>query len=271
MAEDGNVPAVWKKRNICHGSNDDVDRRDFEASRLYIGEPSVKTLKPQLVETTFNATPQSGTVSALFMKPRDAAWVCVLGHGAGAGMRHPFMESMAKKLAARKVATFRYQFPYMEHHTKRPDPKPTIVKTIQSAIEAASGLTTLPLFLGGKSFGGRMSSTALAEKHVSGIRGVVFLGFPLHPPGTPSTKRAEHLFDVDVPMLFLQGTRDKLAELELLRPICKKLGARATLSIVDGADHSFHVPKKSGLSDDEVLENLATTIADWGNGILMRS
>ncbi|MGB2868392.1 MAG: alpha/beta family hydrolase [Bacteroidota bacterium] len=203
------------------------------------------------------------------MKPRNADWLCVLGHGAGAGMRHPFMESISEKLARHNVGTFRFQFPYMEQRLKRPDPKPIIMATIRAAVDAAQSLAGgLPLFLGGKSFGGRMSSTAIAEKQVVGIRGVIFIGFPLHPPGDPSTKRADHLFDVELPMLFLQGTRDKLADLELLRPICKKLRPRVTLHVVDGADHSFHVPKKSGQSDDDVLENLAMTISDWGSRIL---
>ena len=231
----------------------------------------MKASSHDIFETKFEATKNSGKVSAILMKPRDTRWLFVLGHGAGAGMRHPFMESIARKLASRRIATFRYQFPYIENRTRRPDPKPVIMATVRSAVEAASKqANNLSLFLGGKSFGGRMASNAMADREIAEVRALIFLGFPLHPPGAPSTERAEHLSRLNVPILFLQGTRDKLADLKLLRPVCKKLGSRATLHVVEGADHSFHVLKSSGRSDDDVLEELAETTEEWVNKILIR-
>jgi predicted alpha/beta-hydrolase family hydrolase len=185
-----------------------------------------------------------------------------LAHGAGAGMRHAFMESIAERLADRRIATWRYEFPYMQEGRRRPDPPKVAVAAVREAVaEAREHAGALPLFAGGKSFGGRMTSTAASETALPGVRGIVFLGFPLHPAGTPGTKRAGHLAEVDVPMLFLQGTRDKLADLDLLRPICDDLGDRAHLHVVDGADHGFHVLKRSGRTDDEVLDELADTAA----------
>jgi hypothetical protein len=209
-----------------------------------------------------------GEVSALLERPTDARWMLALAHGAGAGMRHAFMEALAEELARVQVATLRYQFPYMEERRGVPDrPKvltATVAAAVRAAREAAPGLAMLA---GGKSMGGRMSSQAAADGLLDGVRGLVFFGFPLHPPKQPGTKRAEHLFKVQVPMLFLQGTRDALADLKLLRPICKELGARATLQAIETADHSFHVLKKSGRSDEEVLRELAVRTASWAEKI----
>jgi predicted alpha/beta-hydrolase family hydrolase len=183
-------------------------------------------------------------------------------------MSHPFMEKLAGELASVEVATLRYQFPYMEERRRAPD-RPavlmaTVVAAVRAATEAAPGL---PLLAGGKSMGGRMTSQAAAQHGLDGVRGLVFFGFPLHPPKQPGTKRAEHLAKVTVPMLFLQGTRDTLADLKLLRPVCAKLGPRATLHVIETADHSFHVLKRSGRSDAEVLRELAETTVSWAEGI----
>lgn len=215
-------------------------------------------------EIQFSPTKHSGPVSALLLRPKDAKWLLVLSHGAGAGMKHPFMEAASQKLAASGIATFRYQFPYMEHKSRRPDPKPVLLATVQSAVEKARDLDrSLLLLAGGKSMGGRMTSNAAAEESLSGVRGIVFFGFPLHPPGNPSTERADHLYRVAVPMLFLQGSKDKLADLSLLRPICQKLGSQATLHVIDGADHSFHMPKSSGRADGDILDELVRSISEW--------
>jgi uncharacterized protein len=209
-----------------------------------------------------------GEVSALFLRPAKAQRLLVLAHGAGAGMTHPFMEKLADELAASGVATFRYQFPYMEERRRVPDPPAvltvTVVAAVRAAAEAAPGL---PLLAGGKSMGGRMTSQAAAQHPLEGVQGLVFFGFPLHPPNKPGTKRADHLPKVNVPMLFLQGTRDALADLKLLRPICAKLGSRAKLHMIEGADHSFHVQKSSGTTDHQVLRELAETTASWAGAI----
>jgi uncharacterized protein len=206
----------------------------------------------------------TGEVSSVLIRPPDARWVLVLGHGAGAGMRHPFMSALSRELAAEKIATFRYQFPYMENRRKAPDRPPTLTATVAAAVQAAhEAAPELPLLAGGKSMGGRMTSTAASENLIPEVRGLVFFGFPLHPPKQPATKRGDHLAKVTQPMLFLQGTRDDLADLKLLQPICKKLGKLATLRIIEGADHSFHVLKSSGKSDAEILRELAHTTAEW--------
>jgi predicted alpha/beta-hydrolase family hydrolase len=208
-----------------------------------------------------------GEVSALLCRPAKARRLLVLAHGAGAGMSHPFMEKLANELAGVGMATLRYQFPYMEERRRAPDPPTvlmaTVVAAVRSAAEAAPGL---PLLAGGKSMGGRMTSQAAAQHELDGVRGLVFFGFPLHPPKQPGTKRADHLAKVTVPMLFLQGTRDTLADLKLLRPVCAKLESRATLHVIETADHSFHMLKRSGRSDAEVLRELAETTASWANG-----
>lgn len=224
--------------------------------------------KPKVKELSFEATKSSGKVSALLMVPENATRLMVLGHGAGAGMRHKFMEAIAHKLADQGIATFRYQFPYIEKGTRRPDPKPILLATVRSAVEAATRVADgLSLLAGGKSMGGRMTSSACAEEPLPGVKGLVFFGFPLHPAGAPSTERAEHLQKVNLPMLFLQGTRDTLADLTLLKPICKKLGKRANLHIIEGAEHSFHMLKSSGRTDDEVLEELVSTTVEWSEEI----
>lgn len=210
------------------------------------------------------SVPSAGEVSSILLLPADARWLLVLGHGAGAGMRHPFMAALSRDLAAEKIATFRYQFPYMENRRKAPDRPPTLTATVAAAVHAAQAAAPdLPLLAGGKSMGGRMTSTAASENLIPEARGLVFFGFPLHPPKQPATKRGDHLGKVEQPMLFLQGTRDDLADLKLLTPICKKLGDRTTLHVIDGADHSFHVLKSSGKSDGEILHELAHTTAEW--------
>ena len=212
----------------------------------------------------FLAAPGKGEVSARLLRPAGARRLLVLAHGAGAGMRHRFMATMSERLADVGVATFRYQFPYMEAGSRRPDPRPTLLATVRAAVAAAAASAPdLPLLAGGKSMGGRMTSLAAAEAALPGVRGLVFFGFPLHPAGRPSSERAEHLERVDLPLLFLQGERDRLAALDLLRPICAKLGARATLHVIPTADHGMHVLKSSGRSDAEVQDDLARTVAAW--------
>ena len=210
-----------------------------------------------------------GDVSGLLLRPDGARLLYVLAHGAGAGMRHPFLEVVAQRLAERSIATLRYQFPYMEQRGRRPDPPAVAAATVRAAvIEAARVAPGLPLVAGGKSFGGRMTSTAQAEAPLPGVRGLVFLGFPLHPPGRPGDSRAEHLAQVQVPMLFLQGSRDDFADLKLLRPVVKRLGERATLHIVEGGDHSFKVLKRSGRTDADVMTELVQAIVDWSRQLI---
>lgn len=219
-----------------------------------------------------------GSVSGILVRPEKAKWMLVLGHGAGAGMHHPFMSKLAEELAGVGVATLRYQFPYMEERRKVPDRPAVLMATVAAAVSAAAkAAPELPLLAGGKSMGGRMTSQAAAAGLLEGVRGLVFFGFPLHPPKQPGVKRAEHLAKVNVPMLFLQGTRDDLADLKLLKPICKELNAhaskseaghpRTTLHVIETADHSFHVLKKSGRNDADVLRELAEKTAEWGGGL----
>jgi uncharacterized protein len=216
------------------------------------------------IEFRFSVTPEAGEVSALLLRPEVARWLLVLGHGAGAGMRHPFMEAISGQLARRGIATFRYNFPYMEQGTRRPDPAPVLLATVRrAAVVASEAATDLLLLAGGKSMGGRITSMAAAEESLPRVRGLVFFGFPLHAAGQPSTSRSEHLANIKVPMLFLQGTRDKLAELSLLRPICARLGMRAELHVVGAADHSFHVLKSSGRDDAQVLGELGEAVWSW--------
>jgi predicted alpha/beta-hydrolase family hydrolase len=210
-------------------------------------------------------------VAGILDRPPEPRALLVLAHGAGAGMLHPFLNAMAARLAEREVATFRYQFPYMDARRRRPDPPETIVAGVRAAVNQARALVPgLPLFAGGKSFGGRMTSTAQGGEPLPGVRGLVFLGFPLHPPGRPGTSRADHLDGVAVPMLFLQGTRDDFAGVDELQPVMRRLGPRATLHVVDGADHSFHVLKRSGRTDAKVLHELADAIASWMTPLLVR-
>ena len=205
-------------------------------------------------------------VSGLLQAPPAARACCVLAHGAGAGMAHPCMAATANGLAARGIATLRYQFPYMEQGSKRPDAPRLAHATVRAAVLETSRLVPeLALFAGGKSFGGRMTSQAQAASPLPGVRGLVFLGFPLHPPGQPSEERGKHLFDVHIPMLFLQGTRDDFASMELVEAFCKQLGERATLKPFQDADHSFHVPARTGRKDAEVRAELLDALAAWIN------
>jgi predicted alpha/beta-hydrolase family hydrolase len=208
------------------------------------------------------------SVSALLLRPPQARACYVLAHGAGAGMTHPSMEATAAGLCERGVATLRYQFPYMEKGSKRPDPPAVAHATVRAAVtEAARCCDGLPLFAGGRSFGGRMTSQAQALAPLAGVRGLAFLGFPLHPAGKPSGDRAKHLADVGIPMLFLQGTRDALAEFRLLEPVVKSLGKSATLHLLKEADHSFHVLARSGRNDREVMDEVLDTLVAWIDGI----
>ena len=207
-------------------------------------------------------------VSGLLMLPPGARTLYVLAHGAGAGMTHAFMAAIAEELAAAGVGTLRYQFPYIEQGKKRTDPPPVCHATVHAAVtEAARRAPGLQLIAGGKSFGGRMTSQAQALRPLPHVAGLAFVGFPLHLAKKPSTDRAKHLTDVTVPMLFLQGTRDELAELTLLKPVIAGLGQRATLKIIDGADHAFHVLTRSGRKDADVLRELAQAIAEWAASV----
>lgn len=209
-----------------------------------------------------------GEVSALWLRPRGATAALALAHGAGADMHHAFMEAAAQALARRKIATLRYQFPYSEAGRRAPNPGKTLVATVGAAVERARALADgLPLFAGGKSMGGRMTSLRAAEAPLP-VRGLVFFGFPLHAAGKPpSTERAEHLAETDGSLLFLQGSRDKLASLELLEPLVAGFGRRARLHVIEEADHGFHVPKRTGRSDDDVLEELAETTRQFIDGV----
>ena len=213
--------------------------------------------------------PSVGRVSGLLLRPERATCLLVLAHGAGAGMEHPFLAGASRRLAEGGVATLRYQFPYVEQGRRRPDPPPVLVATVRAAVAAAGEVASgVPLLAGGKSLGGRMTSSAAVDAGLPGVRGLVFLGFPLHPPGKPSTERADHLERVRVPMLFLQGTRDPFAALDLLRPICRRLGDRVTLHEIEGADHGFHVPRSAGRGQEQVLDELAAAVVDWARRLL---
>lgn len=221
-----------------------------------------------LREGRFRAGASAGEVGFLLNRPSGARWLLVLGHGAGAGMRHAFLETLSEILAARGIATFRYQFPYREHARPRPDPHPILHGTVRAAITTAvETAPDLPVLAGGKSMGGRMTSQAAAREPLPGVQGLVFFGFPLHAPGAPSSQRAEHLDGLTLPMIFLQGTRDSLADLELVRGVTARLGTRATLHVVDGGDHSFHVLKRSGRNDLEVMQELAEAVERWAGGV----
>jgi uncharacterized protein len=203
-------------------------------------------------------------VSALLQAPTGSRACYVLAHGAGAGMAHPFMTAIANELAARGIATLRYQFPYMESGSKRPDPPKIAHAAVRAAVgEAGRLLPQLPLVAGGKSFGGRMTSQAQAAAPLANVRGLAFLGFPMHPAKQPSNERARHLSDVQLPMLFLQGTRDELADLHLVQELAGTLGPHATLELIADADHSFHVRKSSGSTDAQVIGRLADLLAAW--------
>ena len=212
---------------------------------------------------------ETHSVSGLLQVPRKARACYVLAHGAGAGMTHPFMAAIADGLAARNVATLRYQFPYMEQGGKRPDAPKLAQATVRGAVAEASSLVPkLPLVAGGKSFGGRMTSQAQAQSPLPGVRGLAFLGFPLHATGRPSEERAAHLFEVKMPMLFLQGTRDALADIALMRKLVRALGKRATLVVIEDSDHSFHVPARTGRTDAEVRAQMLDALTGWIEDLL---
>jgi len=225
-------------------------------------------VSPQPVTITIRGDRQ---VSGLLQAPSEARVCYVLAHGAGAGMAHPFMAAIANGLAERGIATLRYQFPYMEQGSKRPDDPKLAQDTVRAAVIEVSRLVPeFALFAGGKSFGGRMTSQAQAATPLSGVRGLVFLGFPLHPPGQPSDARGKHLRDVPIPMLFMQGTRDEFANLQLLQPLIEQLGGRATLRLVSDADHSFHVPARTGRKDSEVRTEMLDALANWIEMVMSR-
>jgi predicted alpha/beta-hydrolase family hydrolase len=204
------------------------------------------------------------SVSGLLWVPEGARACYVLAHGAGAGMTHRFMTAVAGGLGDRGVATLRYQFPYMEHGSRRTDRPALAHATVRAAVATATRLApSVPLFAGGKSFGARMTSQAQADAALPGVLGLAFIGFPLHPAGKPSDDRARHLFDVHIPMLFVQGTRDALAETGLLLPVAERLGGNVTLRLIEHADHSFHVPLRSGRSDQQAMDEVLDTMADW--------
>lgn len=206
----------------------------------------------------------AGDLPALLQLPDDADWLYLFAHGAGAGMRHRFMVDVARLLAERRIGTLRFEFPYMAAGSRRPDPAPRLTACVRAVAEFAdSEFPHLRLAAGGKSMGGRMTSQAQAAAPLPRVERIVFFGFPLHPAGSPGTTRAEHLRDVAIPMLFLQGTRDSLADLALLRPVTDALGYRATLHVADGADHGFAVLKRSGRTDAEVLDEITDTMAAW--------
>ena len=208
-------------------------------------------------------------ISGLLQNPPHARACYVLAHGSGAGMNHPFMTAVAAELALRGIGTLRYQFPYMERGAKRPDPPRLAQATVRAAVGAALDLLPeYPLIAGGKSFGGRMTSQAQAKAPLKGVCGLAFLGFPLHPAGRLSQDRAAHLFDVQIPMLFLQGTRDTLASLDQIEPLCKKLGKRATLKLFADADHSFHVPARTGRKDAQVLGDVIDAFVTWFDDVI---
>jgi uncharacterized protein len=208
-------------------------------------------------------------VSGLLQRPTPAKACLVLAHGAGAGMDHPFMASLAGDLEAIGIATLRFQFPYVERGGKRPDPPALCHATVRAAAATAHELEpSLPLLAGGKSFGGRMTSQAQAEDPLAHVRGLVFFGFPLHPPKQPSIDRGAHLFQVRIPMLFLQGTGDAFAELALIEPLAARLGQRTTLVLLEKADHSFHVPMRSGRTDAQVRSEMLEALAAWADSIV---
>src|SRR6202048_5014560 len=221
----------------------------------------MNAVSPQKLELRADS---ANAVSALLLRPSGARACFVFAHGAGAGMTHEFIELVATGLYDRGIAPLRYPFPYMEKGSKRPDAPAVAHAAVRAAVaEAARCCPGLTLFAGGKSFGGRMTSQAQAIAPLANVHGLAFLGFPLHPAGKPSDTRAKHLSDVHIPMLFVQGTRDKLAETQLLEPVVKRLGTKASLHPVQEADHSFHVLARSGRNDRDVMSEIVATLSDW--------
>jgi predicted alpha/beta-hydrolase family hydrolase len=226
---------------------------------------------PSIPELVTIAVDDATRVSGLMQCPARSKWCLVLAHGAGAGMRHPFMVAVADELAVMGIATLRYQFPFAERQAKRPDPPKLAQATVRAAVATARRLApALPLIAGGKSFGGRMTSQAQSAAALPEVRGLAFLGFPLHPPEEPSVARAEHLFQVQIPMLFLQGSNDAFAKVALIQPLIERLGTRSTLTLLRDADHSFHVPARSGRNDAQVRTEMLAALAAWADAVLAR-
>jgi predicted alpha/beta-hydrolase family hydrolase len=250
------------------GRRSDVDTiGEIDGVRNFLEDRLVSSAVSKPISIAVN---DAVRVSGLLQTPGQARAYYVLAHGAGAGMNHPFMVAVAAGLARRGIATVRYQFPYMERRAKRPDPPQLAQATVRAAVAAAGSLLPeLPLIAGGKSFGGRMTSQAQAKRPLPGVCGLAFLGFPLHPACHPSLDRAEHLFDVRIPMLFLQGTRDSLASLDQIEPLCKKLGRRATLKLFADADHSFHVPARTGRKDAQVFGDVLDALSAWVDSVII--
>ncbi len=223
----------------------------------------------ETIESKFIATPEKGEVSSLLMRPDNAKWVLVLGHGAGTNMRHSTLQTIAERLSDIGIATFRYQFPYMERGGGGRESEAVALQTVRSAVAAAhEAASDLSILVGGHSYSGRMSSMSAAKSPIEHVHGLVFFAFPLHPSGREGTERAEHLSDVTVPMLFLSGTRDKLANLALLEPVCEKLGDKATLHLLDTADHGFKTLKRSRKSDEDVFVEMARVLHKWAENLL---
>ena len=221
----------------------------------------------EVIESKFVATEEKGEVSSLLIRPDGAEWLLVLGHGASTNMRHATLQTIAERLADVGIATFRYNFPYSEQGGGR-NSNAVCQETVRAAVAAArTAASDLSILVGGHSFSGRMSSMAAAEAPLEGVRGLVFFAFPLHPSGKPSTERADHLNDVTVPMLFLSGTRDKLGELDLLQPTCEQIADKATLHLLDTADHGFKILKRSRNTDEDVFVEMARVINEWVSGI----
>jgi predicted alpha/beta-hydrolase family hydrolase len=238
-----------------------VQPRRYHGTRNQAHTLGVASADPRPVEISVD---DATVVSGLLVVPPASTACFVMAHGAGAGMLHPFMVNLANDLAARGIATLRYQFPYMEKRGKRPDKPAVCHATVRAAVAAAGELTpSLPLIAGGKSFGGRMTSQAQAADPLPKVRGLAFLGFPLHPPKQPSDARAEHLARIEIPMLFLQGARDEFAEPALLNPLIERLGSRATLCLLPDADHSFHVPARAALTQSQINGRMLDAIAAW--------
>lgn len=222
----------------------------------------------EAIESKFIATPEKGEVSSILMRPANAKWLLVLGHGASTNMRHTTLQTIAERLADVQISTFRYQFPYMERGGGGRESQAVALQTVRSAVAAAhEAAGDLSILVGGHSYSGRMSSLAAAEAPIEQVRGLVFFAFPLHPAGKQGTERAEHLDDVTGPMLFLSGTRDKLAVLDLLSPVCEKLGDKATLHLLDTADHGFKVLKRSRKSTEDVFVEMARVVSEWVEGL----
>jgi predicted alpha/beta-hydrolase family hydrolase len=268
------VEGLRRKRALACGCDQPGNRIEAEATgpadliQRKAHAASVATADSQSVEIVVDDAPR---VSGILIAPRESKACFVVAHGAGAGMRHPFMEKLAGELAELRIATLRYQFPYMEKNGKRPDTPAVCHAAVRAAVAAASELVpALPLIAGGKSFGGRMTSQTQATGPLPGVRGLVFLGFPLHPPKQPSDTRGEHLGRVQIPMLFLQGARDTFATPALLNPLVKRLGSLATLCVLRDADHSFHVPARSGVNDAELNAEMLAALANWLEAVALR-